>query len=206
MFNLFHFRGVSFLIGLLCIGILFLLGSMVTLVEYGYGSSYMANALTVIIAIIAIFAAFIIGLIALVTYYVDRVHYAITDQRIILAKSGIINETVVSALHENVVAVTVSRSRFSRGRGQISFSVPSNSVNPIVWYLVKDPEATHKYIMDVKNILDYYRQRGHSLSQAAMIGGAVAANLAIQTKLCWNCGCQLDASAKFCRYCAAEQA
>jgi len=155
---------------------------------------------------VPVFISIVIVLgIILTKYSYSKVHYAMTDQRIILV-TGIFGKSAVSVEHRFVTAVQVSQS-FLMGRfglGRIEFSAPSFSQRLVVWHSIRDPQETSAYIMDIQHALEYYRQRGQSLTQAAMIGNAVAANIA-PVKQCWNCKASIADTAAFCRNCGSQQ-
>lgn len=149
--------------------------------------------------------AIIVTIVLLMRYSYRKTHYAMTDQRIIRIV-GVIQKTVLSVEHDYITAVQVSQpfllNRF--GLGNLEFSAPSLTHSAVLWFNIRDPQETHAYIMDIRQALEYYRQRGASFAQAALVGNAVAANVS-PTKRCWNCGETIPSAAAFCRKCGSRQ-
>ena len=200
-FNLLAFPGA--MTYFILIVMLFLGVALVAATSLGPGSSVAVALTEGLVASIPI--AIIVILVLLIRYSYRKTHYALTDQRIILIK-GVIRKTVLSVEHDYITAVQVSQpfllNRF--GLGNLEFSAPSLAHSTVLWFNIRDPQETHAYIMDIRQALEYYKQRGATLAQAAMVGNAVAANVA-PTKRCWNCGETIPSPATFCRNCGSRQ-
>jgi ribosomal protein L40E len=148
----------------------------------------------------------ILLLLALIPLYIRRNQFcfALTDKRI-LTVSGILGKTITSFEHRDITAVSIGEPFFMRILGgNIIFTVPSYGLGRVTWFGIRNPHEVYQYVSQVRDLAIKYSQLDSSLTQASMIGSAVAANLS-QTKICWNCHGITTASAAYCRNCGVRQ-
>jgi len=157
--------------------------------------------------VIVLFLGFLVILPLLSHYWLlTTTHYAITDQRVIVVV-GRLSKRSVSVTHDQITAIEVIEPWLAKalfGIGSIRYSVPSFSYSTILWSNIRDAQGTLNFVVQARHFLSKYGTFKGYMTQASMIGGAVAANLG-QAKQCWNCKLPLRPTARFCRACGARQ-
>jgi hypothetical protein len=156
---------------------------------------------------VVLFLGFLVILPLLSHYWrLTTTHYAITDHRVIVV-FGRLSKRSISVTHDQITAIEVSEPWLAKalfGIGSIRYSVPSFSYSTILWSNIRDAQGTLNFVVQARHFLSNYGTFKGYMTQASMIGGAVAANLG-RTKQCWNCKLSLGSTARFCRGCGAQQ-